>query len=195
MKKIVIFALVVIGFIFCKQNLNARIINKNCEIIKKHPFSNQDKADTFKLIYNCENLEDTMSFQIIDFSGKLIYERRFLGNRFYDYGRPWYIYVTDPKRGRDFDPNQKLGSHIADSLHKEDMQYIRKRMNDFFNEKWFIANPVMKLDKKMLNMFDYDGIAGDSTAIGFMIHLFDEGFEMIAYSKKQQKVQLIASSD
>jgi hypothetical protein len=194
MKKIMVLVSIVIGFIFSEQNLNAKTINQKCEIIKKHPFSNQDKDDTFKLIYNCKNLEDTMSFQIIGFSGNIIYDRKFTGKSFYDYGRPWYEYVTDPKRGRDFDP-QKLSSHIADSLHKEDMLYIRKRMDDFFNDKWFVTNPVMKLDKKMLNEFHYDGIQGDSSVVGFAVHLFSEGFEMIAYSKKQKEVQVIASSD
>lgn len=169
---------------------------KQCEIIRKHPFSRQDKEDTFKLIFNCENLEDSMSFQIIGFSGDLIYERRFLGISFYDYGRPWYVYVSDPKRGRDMSVIAKnLSSQVADSLHTADIQYIKKRMYEFFNDDRFIVNPVMKLDKKHLNVFHYDGISDDSTVIGFKIQLFVEGFEMIAYSKKMQKVQFIASAD
>ena len=68
-------------------------------------------------------------------------------------------------------------------------------MNDFFNDDRFIVNPFMKLDKKHLNVFHYDGISDDSTAIGFKIQLYVEGFEMIAYSKKMKKVQFIASAD
>jgi len=46
--------------------------------------------------------------------------------------------------------------------------------------------------KKHLNVFHYDGISGDPTVIGFKIQLYLEGFEMIAYSKRMQKVQFIA---
>jgi len=88
--------------------------NNHCEIIKKHSFSRHDREDTFKLIFNCKNLEDSMSFQIISFSGDLIYERRFFGVSLYDYGRPWYVYISDPKRGRDMNLIiQKLSSQVA----------------------------------------------------------------------------------
>lgn len=176
-----------------ETNRNEKETNQ-CEIIKKHSFSRQNREDTFKLTFNCENLEDSMSFQIIGFSGDIIYEKKFLGISFCDYGRPWYVYVTDPKRGKDFNA-QKLSNQVADSLHKADIQYIKKRMNEFFNDDRFIVNPIMKLDKKHLNVFHYDGISDDSTAIGFKIQLYVEGFEMIAYSKKMKKVQFIASAD
>ncbi|HLN71993.1 MAG: hypothetical protein ACM3O8_10800 [Methylococcaceae bacterium] len=209
MKKIITLVLTIIVLIVIQYNLIAGVNpelkgavslfnNENganqCEIIKKHPFSRQDKEDTFKLIYNCKNLEDSMSFQIIGFSGDIIYERRFSGSSFYDYGRPWYLYVTDPKRGKNFIA-QTLNSQVADSLHKADLQYIKIRMNDFFNDDRFVVNPIRKLDKKQLNVFHYDGISGDSTVVGFKICLFVEGFEMIAYSRKMQKVQFIASAD
>ena len=206
MKKITIGVLIITVSALFIQDINAGVneefkmetsIGTNqCEIIKKHSFSRQDREDTFKLIFNCKNLEDSISFQIINYSGDLIYERRFLGVSFYDYGRPWYEYVSDPKRGRDMNVvAQKLSSQVADSLHKADLQYIKKHMDDFFNDDRFIVNPIMKLDKKYLNLIKYDGISGDSTVIGFKIQLFVEGFEMIAYSKKMQKVQLIASAD
>ena len=216
MKKITNLVFTIIACAVFVQNLNAEgkgelkmetsVISKDtngneketnqCEIIRKHSFSRQDREDTFKLIFNCENLEDSMSFEIIGFSGDLIYERKFLGISFYDYGRPWYMYISDPKRGRDMNVIAKnLSSQVADSLHKADIQYIKKRMDEFFNDDRFIVNPVMKLDKNHLNVFHYDGISGDSTVIGFKIQLFVEGFEMIAYSKKMQKVQFIASAD
>lgn len=214
MRSILILVLLVFAFVIGEQNLNARVNTelkmatsiitkannstdigaKKCEIIKKHSFSRQDRKDTFKLIYNCENLEDSISFKIISFSGDLIYERRFLGVEFYDYGRPWYEYVTDTKRGKNFDP-YKLSSQISDSLHQADLQYLKLRMDKFFNDEKFIDNPMMKLDKKNLNEFHYEGIEGDPTVIGFGIQLFVEGFEMIAYSKKLQKVLFIAASD
>ena len=207
MKKIATSVLTMIACFILMQNLNAgankelRMATtfisketKQCEIIKKHSFSRQDREDTFKLIFNCENPEDTVSFQIIGFSGKIIYGKKFLGFSFYDYGRPWYMYVTDPKRGKDFDA-KKLSSQVADSLHKADLLYINKRMNEFFNLDRFVVNPIMKLDKKHLNVFHYDGISGDATVIGFKIQLYAEGFEMIAYSKKEQEVQFIALAD
>lgn len=169
--------------------------NYESKMIKEHAFSIQDKKDTFKLLYNFENLEDSMIFQITDYSGVLIFEKRFLGISFYDYGRPSYEYITDPQRGKDFDPN-KLSIQISDSLHKADLQFIRKRMNEFFGDDNFMVNPVMKLNKDMLNVSDYKEITGDSTVIGFSYKLFEGGgFEMIAYSKMTQKVRLIASSD
>ena len=205
MKKVTIFVLAIIASTVFIQNLYAgvdrelktetsvisketnRIEKKNnqCEIIKKHSFSRQDREDTFKLTFNCENLEDSVSFKIISFSGDLIYERKFLGVEFYDYGRPWYVYVSDPKKGKDMNViAQNLSKQVADSLHRADIQYIKKRMSDFFNDDRFVVNPIMKLDKKHLNMSHYDGISGDPTAIGFKIQLYVEGFEMIAYSKK-----------
>lgn len=214
MKKITTLVLTMTACIFFIQNLNAggntelkratSIISKQtnhtenginqCEIIKKHPFSRQDKEDTFKLKFNCENLEDSVSFQIIGYSGDIIYEKRFLGISFYDYGRPSYIYETDPKRGKDMN-TKKLSLQVADSLQKADILYLKKRMNDFFKVDRFILNPVMKLDKKYLNEFHYDEISGDPTVIGFKIQIYVEGFEMIAYSKKMKKVQFIASAD
>lgn len=214
MRSILILGLLIFAFVFSVQNLyssgndelkmtasiiSKEIINtdkgaKKCEIIKKHSFSRNDRKDTFKLIYNCENLEDSISFKIIRFSGELIYERRFLGIAFYDYGRPWYKYVTDPKRGRNFDP-QQLSRQIADSLQQADLQYLKQRMDEFFKDENFVDNPMMKLDRKHLNELRDEGIEGDSTAIGFKLQLFVEGFEMIAYSKKLQKVLFVASAD
>lgn len=216
MEKITTLVLTIMAYAVFIQNLSAGVnkelkmetsiigneTNRNekgtnqCEIIKKHSFSRQDSEDTFKLIFNCKNLEDSMSFKIISFSGDLIYERRFLGVSFYDYGRPWYVYVSDPKRGRDMNViAQNLSRQVADSLHVADLQYIKKRMDEFFNDDRYLVNPILKLDKKSLNVFHYEGISGDSTVIGFKIQLFVEGFEMIAYSKKMQKVQFIASAD
>jgi hypothetical protein len=166
----------------------------DCKIIKSHPFSNPDKKDTFKLLYNCGNLADSMIFQIISCSGNKIYEIRFTGTSFYDYGRPWYDYITDPKRGRGFKP-ENLSTEVADSLHKADLRYIKTRMNNFFNEDRFIVNPILKFKKDKLNLTDYSGITEDSTVIGYAIQLTAEGFEMIAYSRKMQKVMFIASSD
>lgn len=211
MKKIVILVLTIIVFAIWTQNLNAEltmvtsIINKEtnfsenitnqCEKIKQHSFSRQDKMDTFKLIFNCENLEDSMSFQIIGYSGVIIYEKIFLGIEFYDYSRPWYEYVTDPKRGKNFDPN-KLSRQISDSLHQADLQYIRLRMDKFLSEDNFVDNPMMKLPKDMLYKDNYKEISGDSTVIGFTYKLFEGGgFEIIAYSKKTKKILLIAASD
>lgn len=217
MKNITTLVLIIIAFTVFIQNLNAgvntalkmktSIIRKEttrtengtnqCEIIKKHSFSRQDREDTFKLIFNCENLEDSMSFQIINFSGDKIYEKRFLGISFYDYSRPWYVYVTDPKRGKDMNVvGQKLSTQVADSLHKEDIQYIKERMNKFFNEDNFVDNPIMKLSKDMFLKDNYKEISEDSTVIGFAHNLFGGGgFEMIGYSKKTNKVLLIAASD
>jgi hypothetical protein len=200
MKKTAILVLVIFAFTVGFSCLNARVTTKNgetrCEKIKKHPFSVPDKDDTFKLIYNCDNLEDSMYFQIVSFSGDLIFGKKFTGKAFYDYGRPWYVYVSDSKRGRDMNViAQNLSRQVSDSLHRADIQYIKDRIDDFFNEREFVANPLSKLDIKHLDETHFEGIEGDPTAVGFKYRLFDEGFEMIAYSKKMQKVQLIVSTD
>lgn len=167
----------------------------SCKLIKDHTFSNQNKKDTFVLLYDCNNLEDSMTFEIISFSGAIIYRKGFLGTAFYDYSRPWYEYISDPKRGKDFDP-EKLNRQVADSLHKADLLYIKKRMNEFFCDENFMTNPTKKLNKDMLNISDYKDIKSDSTVIGFSYKLFEGGgFEMIAYSKTLREVRLIATSD
>lgn len=177
------------------RNIEVRSDLQDSTLTKEHAFSHPDKKDTFKLSYNCNNLEDSMMFQIITSSGKCIYKKKFSGTSFYDYSRPWYIYVSATERGDNFDPN-RLSRHIADSLHRADLVYIRKRMNSFFSAENFITNPISKLDKEMLNISDYRDITGDSTVIGFSYRLWaGGGFEMIAYSKKLQKVKLIAASD
>jgi hypothetical protein len=215
MKKITSIVLLIITFTLCIQNLNAGVntllkraisiiekeknLTKNetnpCEIIKRHSFSRQGKMDIFKLIFNCENLEDSISFQIIGFSGDLIYEKRFLGISFYDYSRPWYEYITDPVRGKSFDPD-KLSRQISDSLHKADLQYIKLRIENFFNEDNFVDNPMMKLSKDKFYKTNYKEISGDPSIIGFKYKLFEGGgFEMIGFSKKTNKTLLIAASD
>jgi len=177
-----------------KANSGMKI--SSSKLIREHPFSNQNKKDTFVLLYDCNNLEDSMTFEIISFSGAIIYRKGFLGTAFYDYSRrPWYEYISDPKRGKDFDP-EKLNSQVADSLHKADLLYIQKRMKKFFSDENFMTNPIKKLNKEMLNFSDYKDIKNDSTVIGFSYTLFEGGgFEMIAYSKILRKVKLIASSD
>lgn len=181
--------------IISKETNRTEYGSNQCEIIKKHSFSRNDRMDIFKLIFNCENFEGSMSFLIIGFSGDIIYEKRFLGTSFYDYSKPWYEYVTDPKRGKNFDPN-KLSSQISDSLHQADLKYIKLRMDNFFNEDNFVDNPMMKLSKDMFYKENYKAISGDPTVIGFTYKLFEGGgFEMIAYSKKINKVLLIAASD
>ena len=167
-----------------------------CELIKVNNFSNLNNKDTFKLIYNCDSLEDTMIFQIIGFTGDKLYEERFFGTSFYDYSRPWYIYVTDyKKRGRNFDP-ETLSAQISDSLHQADLQFIKQKMNDFFIDTKFVINPLSKLDKSMFFEKNYNKISDDTTLIGFSYKLFEGGgFEMIAYSKKFKETVIIASSD
>lgn len=215
MKRIIVIVLIPFILIYCKPKINntstvnVAIVKSNssekkassgmkifdCKLIKEHAFSDQNKKDTFKLFYNCNNLEDSMMVQISSFSGAIIYKKGFMGTDFYDYSRPWYLYVSDPKRGSDFVP-EKLNSQVADSLHKADLIYIKKRMNEFFGEVYFTTNPIKKLDKDMLIMSEYKDIQSDSTVIRFSYRLWEGGgFQMIAYSKKLQEVKIIAASD
>lgn len=167
---------------------------EQCEVVQKHLFSQANQADTFKLIYNCKNLEDSMSFQIIDPQGILLYDLKFTGTSLYGYDRPYYEYITNPKWGADFDEN-KMSKQLTDSLQAADRMYLKNKMAHFFDEDRFMVNPSGRLNKEYLNVSNFDGIAADPTAIGYRIQLYSEGFEMIAYSKKLKKVQMVAAAD
>jgi hypothetical protein len=200
--RIFISILLIFSIISCKQksntnqeNLKVSDINKkkeNCEISKKHIFSDKNTKDTFKIIYDCNDLEGPMIFQIINNTGKIIYENKFSGNQFYDYGRPWYLYVTNPKRDKDF-YSKKMSEHLSDSLHQADLEYIKSRLNNFFNKEKFIKNPLSNLEKEFLKKENLDKIDNEKINMGFSYKLFEGGgFEVIGYSKKLQKILLIA---
>ncbi|TXK74670.1 hypothetical protein [Mesonia sp. K4-1] len=186
--------------ISCKQksdkNLKISDLNNNksekCEVQKKHSFSDINTKDTFKIIYSCDDLEGPMIFQILNIEGKIIYEEKISGNQFYDYERPWYLYVSDPKRDEDFDP-KKMNKQLTDSLHQADIKYIKSRMNNFFNKENFIRNPSSKLEKDYLIEENLDKINDEKINIGFSYKLSrGGGFKVICYSKKLKQILVIA---
>lgn len=200
--KILIKVLLISFFISCKPKSDNKINNietsdinnkiEKCEIIKEHIFSNKNSNDTFEIIYDCNNLEGPMIFQIINNEGITIYKKEFLGIQLYDYERPWYLYVTNPIRVEDFD-HKKMNKHLADSLQKADLKYIKSRINSFFDEEKFIKNPLSNLDKDFINQEILKKIDNDKITVGFSYKLFEGGgFEIIGYSKKLNKTLLIA---
>lgn len=177
-------------------NKNDLIKTKSsCIVQGEYLFSNNNQKDIFKLKYDCKNVEDSMLFQIFKSSGEKIYELKFIGADFYDYSRPWYEYVTAPKFGKDFDP-EKLSPQIKDSLKKEDLKYLKKKVQNLFLAENFEQNPLEDVQYNLINEAYLDEFKKDSSIIGFSFCIGSvEGFQTIAYSRKQKKVLTIISSD
>ena len=137
------------------------------EINFSHKFSASVGKDSFVLKLTGEKIIDgTISFEIIQNSGKVIYKTEFkaielIGYDFYD---------------------QK-------DISKKD--YIIKRMNEFFNESNFSYPAVSENDKyddEYSDKKNWEDIKSDSSAIGFTYLLGEENTISIAYSKKKKMV-------
>lgn len=168
--------------------------NFDKENVRLHLFSDLKRMDTFKLSYNSKNLEDSLCFQILDFRGTVIFEKHFDGQAFYDYDRPWYLYVTDPARGDNYD-SKTMSKDIADSLQIADIRFINQKIQDFFNDNRFYINPQKLLDRKMVTSSNFDDIENETSVVGFTYSLNSPGYEMIAFSKKKNKVITIVATD
>jgi len=168
--------------------------NFDKENVRLHLFSDLKRMDTFKLSYNSKNLEDSMCFQIISSTGAILFEKHFDGGAFYDYDRPWYLYVTDPARGDNYD-SKTMSKEIADSLQSADISFINQKIQDFFSDNRFYINPQKVLDRKMVTSSNFGDIENETSVVGFTYSLYSPGYEMIAFSKKKNKVITIVASD
>lgn len=178
-----------------KQNIQSETKKFNCIIQEMHWFSDSKLLDKFSLLYNCKNLEDSMRIQIFKSSGQLIYELNFKGTDFYDYSRPWYVYITDPKFGNDFDP-EKLSNKIKDSLNLEDLKFINRKIKDLFKAENFEQNPLNNIEYNLIDEPYLDEFKKDTSIIGYSFNIGSvEGFQTIAYSRMNEKVVTIISSD
>ena len=103
--------------------------------------------------------------------------------------------LGDSKRGDDFNP-ENLSKPVADSLHREDLKYIKTKLFSLFDEANFERNPLKDNSYNLIEESDYKDMLGDTTLIGFSYRIGSvEGFETIAYSKKQRKVKMIFATD
>jgi hypothetical protein len=134
---------------------------------KKHSFSSVSKEDIFKLTVVGKNIFDSfVTFQITDWSGRIIFQDRFSMNDLCERGD-------------------------SDSRDKEAEQSIYDQLSYFFDEERF-NNPAIKDTVEMQsNSFPREvwfDIWQDRSAIGFNYQLGAEDGRGIVYSKKKKKV-------
>lgn len=166
-----------------------------CWLQKKHFFSSNAHPDLFTLKYLCNHLEDSMILQIVQSTGNVIFELKFRGSDLSDYSLPWHEHTTDSKRGENFNPDH-LSTAIEDSLKIENTKFYRRKIEEMFWEENFTTNPLKKSTCNLIDEQEYKDMLGDSTLVGFSYCIGSvEGFEMIAYSKKQHRVKTIWASD
>jgi len=189
MKAFALFILL-FGLVFFPQRLFAGRVNAQEK--KIHFFSDVTAVDTFKLSYNCDNLRDTIMFEIISSKGNLIYQVKFPGWALFDYGKPSYMFISDKGwKAKDYYKNEKDSIIKTDSLKNEDDRYLRSKIAGFFDEKKFFRNPIPKMLKEYKNNLivgSYETLLNDPDVIGFSYHLYEEDGRMIAFSRKKNKV-------
>ena len=188
--QLILFCLLASTFAFGKSPKIERV-NQTLSIT--HIFSNPIEPDTFKLVYNQNNLEDEMTFQIINSSEKTIYSIKFPGLSFYGYDKPSYEFETDANRKNIRFQSRQDSLQVYDSLKIADIQYLKAKIKVFFANKKFEINPVPELYKKYRDSLykgQYEDLLTDDTVVGFSYSLFAGGGEMIAYSRLKKKVVL-----
>lgn len=140
----------------------------------KHPFSEPNKDDTFKIKLSGKSiLEGKVNFQIFNSENKLIHSEN-------------------------FDSADLLGDlDIESSTAEQRQDTIIKRMKYFFSNENFLEPAVSKHEdlESDIEKEIFDDIKSDKTAIGFMYSIGYEGLYIIAYSKKMKKVVLYFYSD
>ena len=182
MKKVLTFVIILIivdcSCVIAKRPLNDNFIQDQNEMItlisktKTHCFSNPIKEDTFKVsIRGKDFLSGIVTFEIINWQGKLIYSDTFSGLSF--------IYYTPS----------------VITLKSEEEKYVKDHsitlINLFFHEKAFEAPAIKDSDGYKDDFSDKDiwlDIKSDPTAIGFSYSRNEEDHIFIAYSKRMKKV-------
>jgi hypothetical protein len=135
-----------------------------------HKFSDQIKADTFKIYITGQSLIDgIVNFEIINYSGEKIYFQQFESKFLFNY---------------DFMIEKEL-------INEE--TFIKKRIDSFFNEENF-KKPAIKEDEEFESDYsdkaNWDAIKSDKNSIGFHYLIGEEDGRWIAYSKELKKVVL-----
>lgn len=74
---------------------------------------------------------------------------------------------------------------------KEEEEYIKKRVAEFFNEENFSNTAIevgAQIDTDYSNEENWNDIKSDQTAVGFSYLIGEEARCQIAYSKKKRKI-------
>ena len=147
---------------------------KNSLIIENriaHEFSTLEKKDIFSIYIKGKSLsEGKVIFTITSSNGVEIHKEEFPSYLLMDYG-----YIGNPN-----------------SI-KEREGYMKKRIIEFFNEKYFTF-PAIKTtenyDKDYSDKEIWDEIKSNKSAIGFYYSIGEEDGRKIAFSKKKRKAIL-----
>jgi len=133
-----------------------------------HYFSSTVDKDTFKIIITGQSIKDgQFKFQIIQKDGQLILDESYETTMLLDYG---------------------LKDKPTD---KEIEEYIKTRIDKFFNEDNFHQPAISKTDSFDEDYSEkeiWDDIIADQTSIGFYYLIGEEAGQQIAFSKKLRKV-------
>ncbi|MEQ9166646.1 MAG: hypothetical protein RLO12_10340 [Fulvivirga sp.] len=133
-------------------------------------FSNTSTKDKFTISISGTSItEGTMKFIISTFDGLTIHLEEHPSTYLIGYG---LVSSTPPTP-------------------KEEEEYIRKRVNDFFNDDNF-SSPAIEENEHFeidySNEEDWNDIISDQTAVGFYYLIGEESGCQIAYSKKRRKI-------
>src|SRR5690349_12656942 len=158
----------------CSQRPDAQTENRKTDakdsiLYRKeivHSFSSPNDRDSFKIYVTGPSIvEGQVTFQIKTSEGQMILNEKYSSNYFLDY---------------DFD--RTLGT-------EED--YIKKRIDSFFDEKHF-KQPAITADEPFDENYSkkeiWEDIKSDKSSIGFSYLIGKEDGRHIAYSKKLGKV-------
>lgn len=132
-------------------------------------FSNSSTQDKFSISINGTSIVGgTMKFTISASDGITIHSEEYPSSYLIGYG---------------------LGSTTPPTL-KEEEDYIKKRVAEFFNADNF-SNPAIgandEVDTDYSNEEDWKDIRSDQTAVGFYYLIAEEAGCQLAYSKKSRK--------
>ena len=135
-----------------------------------HNFSSVSEEDTFRIYVAGSSItKGEFHFQIITSKNKVIYDESL--------ETTWLL---------DFDAD-------GDTTENEKENYIRRRIEDFFDEDNFMKPAISASDSYEADYSDkliWDEIKSDSTSIGFYYLVGKEDGRRIAYSKRSKNVVL-----
>ena len=133
-----------------------------------HSFSSPVDMDSFKIYVTGQSIRDgQITFQIKTSKGQLILDEKYPSVYFVDYG--------------------------FDKTSRTEEEYIKKRVDSFFDEKYFKQPAITAdetFDEDYSDKVTWDDINSDKSSIGFIYLIGEEDGRHIAYSKKLGKVVL-----
>lgn len=164
--KIVVFSLTALCCLFMSFAASGQTILASSTA--KHVFSDPKIQDVFKLtIRGTSLLKADAIFEIVSSPGKVLYHETF----------------------KAYSLSNELETEGFSQ--KQEEEYIRKRVREFFNEKHFLKPAVRlkdKTDSDYSDMTVWNELRANKAAIGFQYLLSYENDRKIAYSKRLGKV-------